>query len=75
MWKIQLIAISFISPKDTNEEQVMYSESDNMEVMTYDNTNEVVEKIFELLFSRYQIISETSMRGSDFICDSVNLPY
>ena len=53
----------------------MYSESDNMEVMTYDNTNEVVEKIFELLFSRYQIRSETSMRGSDFICDSVNLPY
>ena len=34
-WKIQLtIASNFNSYKDTDEEQVMYSESDNIEVMT-----------------------------------------
>ena len=51
----------------------MHSKSDNMEVMTYDNANEVIEKIFESLFSRYQIGLETSTRGSGFILDGVNL--
>ena len=43
--------------------------------MTSDNTNEVIKEIFELLFSRYQIGLETSMRGSNFIFDGVNLQY
>ena len=33
--------------------------------MSYDNANEVVNGLHELLFSRYQIGLETSMRGSD----------
>ena len=56
-WEIQLtIAINFISFKDTDEEQVMYLKSDNIEVMTYDNIDEVIEKIFESLLSRYQLV-------------------
>ena len=51
----------------------MHSKSDNIEVMTYDNTNEVIKEIFELLLSRYQIGLETSMRGSYFIFNGVNL--
>ena len=43
--------------------------------MSYDNGNEVVNELFELLLSRYQITLETSMRGSDFILDSVQLLY
>ena len=47
-WKIQLtIAINFISSKDVDEERVMYSKSDNIEFMLYDNGNEVVNKLFE----------------------------
>ena len=60
------ISFNFFSSKDTNEEQVMHSKSDNIEVMIYDNTNEVIEKNFELLLSRYQIGLETSMKDSDF---------
>ena len=41
----------------------------------YDNANEVVNEIFESLLSRYQIGLETSMRGSDFIFDSIQLLY
>ena len=48
----------------------MHSNSDNIEFMSHDNTNEVVNEIFESLLSRYQIGLETSMRGSDFIFDS-----
>ena len=53
----------------------MHSKSYNIEVMTYDNANEVINEIFELLLSMYQIGLETSMRGSDFIFDGVNLLY
>ena len=60
------ISFNFLSSKDANEEQVMHSKSDNIEVMIYDNTNEAIEKNFELLLSRYQIGLETSMKDSDF---------
>ena len=53
----------------------MYSKSDNIELMIYDITDEVIEDIFELLLNRYQIGLETSMRGSDFIFDCVHLLY
>ena len=43
--------------------------------MSYDNTNEIVNEFLEPLLSSYQIGLETSMRGSDFIFDSVQLLY
>ena len=53
----------------------MHSESDNIEFISYDNANEVVNKVFESLLSIYQIDLETSMRGSGFISSSVQLLY
>ena len=49
----------------------MHSKSDNIEVMTYDNANKVIEEIFESLLSRSQIGLETLLKGSDFIFDAV----
>ena len=69
------IAVSCISFKDNNGEQVMHLKSDNMQVMTYDKANEVIEEFFDLLLSRYQIGLETSMKGINFIFDSVKLLY
>ena len=40
------IAISFISSKDNDEEREMHSNSDNTELMIYDNADEVVEELF-----------------------------
>ena len=75
-WKIQLtITIDFVSSKDIDEEQVMHSNSDNIEVTTYDKSNEVIEETFELLLSSYQVRLETTMKGSIFIFDIVNLLY
>ena len=51
----------------------MHSKSNNIEFMSYDNVNEVVNELFESLLSRYRIGLETSMRGSDLIFDSVQL--
>ena len=53
----------------------MHSKSDNLELMTYDNAIEVIEEIFESLLSKYQMDLETSIKGSDFIFDDVNVLY
>ena len=65
-WKIQLtITINFISSKDdNNEEQVMYSKSDKIEIMISDETAEIIEKPFNPLKNRYQN-NLHSMRGSE----------
>ena len=56
-WKIQLtIEINFFSSKDVDKECVMYSKSGNIEFMSYDNVNEVANKLFESFLSRYQIV-------------------
>ena len=65
------IEINFISSKDVNEKRVMHSKSDSIEIMPYDNANEVVNELFESLLSRYQ--KSISERESDFIFDSVQL--
>ena len=53
----------------------MHSKSDDIKFMLDNNANEVVKKLFELILSKYQFGSETSMRESDFTFDSVQLFY
>ena len=68
MWKIQLIVvINFISLKDNDEEDVLHSKSDNIEITSHDKAGEAIEEFFEWLLSRYQIGWARSMKGSDFI--------
>ena len=43
-WKIQLtIANNFISSKDNDEEHVMHSESDDIEIIMNDQTDEIIK--------------------------------
>ena len=53
----------------------MYSRNDNITFSPYNDTNEVVDKLFDSLCSIYQVNLENLMRGSDFIFDSVQLMY
>ena len=49
-WKIQLtIANNFISSIDNDEERVMHSKSDNIEIMINDEANEVTKELFDSL--------------------------
>ena len=64
------IAANFISSKNVDEERVMHSKSDNIELMWYDIANMVVNELFESLLSRYQISLETSMRAILFSIQS-----
>ena len=75
-WKIQLtIAINFISSKDAKEEHTMHSMGNSIKFTSYNVANEVLDELFESFCSRYQINLETSMRGSDFIFDLVQILY
>ena len=67
------MAINFISSKDTEEERVMHLfKSDNIESMINDKADEVIEELFQSLFSRYQICLESSMKGRMFVFDCVS---
>ena len=47
--------INLISSKDASKERTMHSENGNVEVMTYDNPDEIIEELLNSLLSRYQI--------------------
>ena len=53
----------------------MDSKSGNIKFTPYSDANDVIEKLFTSLRSKYQDNLETSMKGSDFIFDSVQLKY
>ena len=56
-----------MSSKDNDEECVMHSKGDNMEMMINDKADEVIQELFQSLLSRYQNGLETSIPGCDFI--------
>ena len=53
----------------------MPSSSDNIKFTSYSDANDVMDKLFKPLRSIYQVNLETSMKGSDFIFDSVQILY
>ena len=68
-------SVSNGNAKDAEEERAMHSWSDYIKVTSYNDVNEVVDELFDSLYSRYPKNLETSMRGSDFIFDSFQLMY
>ena len=57
------------------KKHVMHSKCDNIELIIYDNTDEVAEEFFESLLDWYEIGWEISMRSSGFIFDCFHLLY
>ena len=53
----------------------MHSRSDNIKFTSCNDAIEVVDELFESIRTRYQGNLETSMRGSDFTFDIVQLMY
>ena len=71
-WKNQLtIVINLISSKDDQEEGVMHSKNKYIKIASSNDANEVVEELFQSLHSTYDDNSETIIRESEFIFDSV----
>ena len=73
-WKIQsTMSIHFISSKDSDEIRNMHTKSNNIKIMMGSQTNDIIEELFKSLLQRYQEGLQESMKGSEFIFDSVNL--
>ena len=51
----------------------MYSKSEKIKIMIDEKTDTVTEDPFKSLLSRYQIGLETTIKGSKFIFDGVDL--
>ena len=73
----KLIAeINFISLKPGSDEtRVMHTKSDNEEIVTGSDTDEIIEELFESFLQRYEQNLEEKMKGSDFEFDGVNFLY
>ena len=72
-WKIQLMLINFISSKDSDEIRIMHAKSNNIEIMTGNETGEIIEECFESILQKYQEGLEEKMRGKEFVFDGVDL--
>ena len=76
-WKTKLAMVNnFISSIYIDEEHVMHSKSDNIEIIINDEEDEIIEELFKSLKNRYQNNLE-SMKGSefDYVFDYVDLFY
>ena len=75
-WKIHLIMrINFISSLDTRKFHIMHTKSDNMEIMSSTETNDIINELVKSFLRRYQEELETKMKESEFIFESVDLLY
>ena len=69
------IAINFFSFKDSGEICTMYTKSDNKDIMIRNETDEIIEELFESFWQKYQEGLEKLMRGNEFVFDSVDSLY
>ena len=72
-WKIQLtMSINFISSKDSNETRAMHTKSHNIEIMMGSKRDKIIIEPSESLLQNYHKDLKETMRGSEFINDSVD---
>ena len=57
---------NFISSIYNDEERVMHSKSDNIEIMINDEADELIKELFDSIKNRYQNNLE-SMKDSEFV--------
>ena len=67
---------NFISLKPGSDEtRTMHNRSDNKEFMNGDETDEIIEELFESFLQKYEENLQNKMRGSEFEFDGVNFLY
>ena len=72
--KIQsTIAINIFSSKNSRERRTMHSKSNNIEIVIVNETDEIIEELFDSLLLKFQKGLEESMKGSKFVFDRLDL--
>ena len=67
------MSINFISSKDSDETCNMHTKSNNIEIMVGSEIDEIIQELFKSPLQRYQEGLGESMKGGEFIFDSVSL--
>ena len=78
------MCVNFISSKDTEETRTIYVRSDNKNIMQANETNNIIEELFNSFLNNYQKeeqiikgsdkeINKEIIKGSDFILENVEL--
>ena len=65
--------INFISSKDSDETHNMHIKSNNIEIMTSSEADDIIDELFESLLQKRQEGLGKSMKGSGCTFDSVDL--
>ena len=74
-YKLEKTIDHIFSKNDNDEECIMHSKNDEMEIMINEKADEVVEELLKSLFNRYQINLEKLFKGSEFVFNYVRLLY
>ena len=69
------MSINFTSSKDFDETRNGRTKSDNIEIMMVSATDDITDELFGSLLQKYLEGLEKSMKGVNFIVDSVDLLY
>ena len=67
--------IIFIYSKDSRETRTMHNKNRSIEIMMGSEKNDNIKELRESLLQNYQEGLEESMRGSEFVDDSIDLLY
>ena len=75
-WKIQLnMGVKFISSNDTGEIRTFYVNSDNEEIRSGNQPDEIITKLFESFLNNYQKEEKMLRNGSNFVFESIKILY
>ena len=69
------MAINFIFSKDSDEIGTTQAKSKNVEIIMGSETDEIIVDLLDSFLQKYQEELEESLRGSEFVYDSVDALY
>ena len=73
-WKIQInVRVNFISSKDKGEICAIYVWSDNKEIRSGNETDDIIKGFLQSFLNNYQEEEIILRKGSDFVFESVDL--
>ena len=65
--------VNFISSKDTGETRTIYVWSDNEEIRSGNETDDIIKELFKAFLNNYQKEKTILRKGSNFLYESVDL--
>ena len=72
-WKIQLnMGVNFISSNDTGEIRTLFVCSDNEEIRSGNETNDIIKRLFKSFLTNYQNEEKILRNGSNFVFESID---